>query len=63
MKPLRTAAWLIAVSLAFAMLIILADKLSDGTAWNQPLKWSLVAAWLVPFSLILQHSRGTSAAA
>jgi hypothetical protein len=60
---LQTAAWLISISLAFALLIIMADKLSDGTAWNQPLKWSLVAAWLVPFSLILLHARGTSAAA
>lgn len=63
MKPLQSAAWLISVSLAFALLIILADKLSDGTTWNQPLKWSLVAAWFVPFSLITQRTRSSSAAA
>ncbi len=53
MQPKPTIIATIAASAFFAIAIVLCDRMTEGTQWNQTVTYSLIALWFVPFSLLM----------
>ncbi|WP_339733203.1 hypothetical protein [uncultured Gimesia sp.] len=57
MKPKTAVLLILTTSIFFACAIILADKLLEGTKYNQIVMYSLIALWCVPFAYLSVASR------
>ncbi len=52
MRPKKYALLLIGISIAFAIAIVVGARVTDGMAIHKNLTHFLIAAWMVPFTLL-----------
>ncbi|GAB5402417.1 MAG: hypothetical protein Aurels2KO_06480 [Aureliella sp.] len=52
MRVQKYAVLMIGISIAFAIAIIVGDRVTEGMAINSKLTHLLIAAWMVPFTLL-----------
>lgn len=57
MQPRPTIIWTIAVSVIFVIAIVLCDRLTAGTQWNQTVTDWLIALWFIPFGILIGTCR------
>ncbi|TWT33597.1 hypothetical protein KOR34_34290 [Posidoniimonas corsicana] len=57
MQLKHTVVWILALSLLFATAIVVLDRLTEGTPWNQTVTYLMVAVWFVPISVLASRAQ------